>query len=245
MAKRRHLSRAPIREAAIDIQFQTAANLDDIACFAKKFAEGKGRLSDVWNAAFELRPDGPQPIQTRTHTGIRLDLDDGKHVVQFRVGRFTYSRLPPYDTWETMSAGASEIWREYAAIMRPQVVSRVAVRYINALSVPLPIKDLDDYLTCGPQVPPGLPQTLGGFLNRLQIDDAGNGDSAVVTQLLQGRAEDGSGVLDILFDIDAIHSCQFKPDECEQIFSALNRLRDLKNRIFFGFLEEKTLEPYI
>ncbi|KAI3594183.1 hypothetical protein D9X30_0415 [Cupriavidus sp. U2] len=156
---------------------------------------------------------------------------------------FTYSQLPPYDTWEAMSAGALEIWREYQAIVKPEEISRIALRYINALAIPLPVQNFDDYLTHAPQVPKELPQSLASFLNRVLIHDQENKDIAQVTQMLEGEASDGKAI-NILFDIDVFHPCQLKSATEEQIFSVLQRLREFKNKAFFGFLEEKILEPY-
>jgi uncharacterized protein (TIGR04255 family) len=127
--------------------------------------------------------------------------------------------------------------------VQPAEVVRIAVRFINALRVPMPLSDFDEYLTHAPQLPPTLPQSLSGFLNRVVINDQANGDFAMVTQMLEGETPDHTG-LNVLLDIDVSHPCQLATTDEQEITTILNRLRDTKNKAFFGFLEEKILEQY-
>lgn len=246
MAKPRHLTHAPIREAVIDIQFQAATNQHDVASFAQHYAEGRGRLHDLWAASLELRvgASGIEPVRSGSQIGKRLDFDDGKHVAQFRVNGFTFSRLAPYETWEQMSETAASAWATYSAAIKPREVTRIALRYINSLRLPLPIEKVEAYLPYGPMLPPELPQMISGFLNRVQINDVPNGDLAVVTQMMESATPDGTG-LNVLFDIDVSHPCRLVGVNDDQINAVLGRLRELKNKAFFGFLEERTLEPYL
>lgn len=246
MAMQRHLSRAPIREAVIDIQFQSATTSEEVAEFAEAFAVGRGQLSDLWAANIELKAgaDGIHQTHTGIHVGKRLNFEDGKHIAQFRTNGFTFSRLPPYETWEVMNASASEVWKSYLEAVRPQLISRLAVRFINSLRLPLPVANFDEYLVSAPQVPTGLPQSVAGFLSRVQIVDPENSDIAVVTQMLEGE-EPGGAAINVLLDIDVFHSCDLRKIDVDTINSVLDRLRNFKNKTFFGYLQEKTLEQYV
>lgn len=246
MAMQRHLSQAPIREAVIDIQFQASTTPTEVADFAEGFAAGRGQLSDLWAANVELKAgaDGIHQTHTGIHIGKRLNFQDGKHVAQFRTNGFTFSRLPPYETWELMSASAADVWTSYLEAIRPQSISRLGVRFINSLRLPLPVVSFDDYLVSAPQVPAELPQSVRGFFSRVQIVDATNADVAVVTQMLEGE-EPGGAAINVLFDIDVFHSCDLRLIDGGTINSVLGRLRNFKNKTFFGYLREKTLEPYV
>lgn len=246
MAKPRHLTHAPIREAVIDIQFQAATNQQDVASFAQQYADGRGRLHDLWAASLEVRvgASGIEQARTGTQIGKRLDFDDGQHVAQFRVNGFAFSRLAPYETWESMNESASGAWAEYSSAIQPREVNRIALRYINSLCIPLPVDAVESYLPYGPRLPPELPQVISGFLSRVQINDVVTGDFTVVTQMAESVTPDGAG-LNVLFDIDVSHPCSLAWGGDDQISEVLSRLRELKNKAFFGFLEEKTLEPYI
>lgn len=246
MAKPRHLTHAPIREAVIDIQFQAATDQRDVASFAEEYAQGRGRVHDLWAASLELRvgASGIEQARSGSQVGKRLDFDDGKHVAQFRVNGFTFSRLAPYETWEQMSESAASIWTAYSAAIKPREVNRIALRYINSLCIPLPIEKVESYLPYGPKLPPEVPQVISGFLNRVQINDVLTGDFAVVTQMVESVTPDGGG-LNVLVDIDVAHPCNLVGASDDQIADVLGRLRELKNKAFFGFLEEKILEPYL
>ena len=72
-----------------------------------------------------------------------------------------------YGNWEDMSKVAKELWEIYLTVAKPQAVSRIAVRYINSLPIPLPIGDFSEYLNVPPVVPEGLPQTLASVASRM------------------------------------------------------------------------------
>lgn len=245
MAKIRHLARAPIREAIIDLQFQPQVSLEAVDRFAADVASNGDKVTDLWASTIELKVEagGIRHAQTGSRIGKRIDLEDGKHVVQLHRSGVTFSRLPSYESWELISASAQQVWSRYFALVQPAEVVRIAVRFINALRVPMPLSDFDEYLTYAPQLPPDLPQSLSGFLNRVVINDQANGDFAVVTQMLEGETADRTG-LNVLIDIDVSHPCQLATTDEQQITTILNRLRDTKNKAFFGFLEEKILEQY-
>ncbi|WP_460151874.1 TIGR04255 family protein [Pseudomonas sp. S2_B07] len=245
MAKPRHLSRAPIREALIDIQFSPAADLESVAAFAHEAAGLLGSISDLWETTLELTigVDGAQQSNTGTCVGKRIDFPGLNHVLQLRTTGFTFSRLPPYETWEAMSEHALKIGFRYLAAVRPEHVVRLAVRYINTLQIPLPVATFKDYLTCPPQIPSELPQGLASFLSRVGIAVPEYGDVGVVTQVLEGMTPEGNA-LSILLDIDVSHLCKLDGPETDKIREVLDRLRTFKNDAFFGFLEEKTLEQY-
>ncbi|MFM0089270.1 TIGR04255 family protein [Paraburkholderia sediminicola] len=246
MAQHRYLSNAPIREAIIDIQFLPVVGIESVDRFAAAFAsQEQGKMTDVWTATLELKiePTGMRPSQTGSRVGRRVDLADGKHVVQFRTSGFTFSRLHPYESWEVMSEKALGIWEGYFEAMKPSSIARVATRFINAITLPLPIADYSNYLTYAPDVPDTLPQTIAGFLNQVQIVDAGNSDITVVTQTTEAWTPDQKGLV-VLLDIDASHTPGSQIEDLSQVSVILNRLRDTKNKAFFGFLEEPALEPY-
>src|SRR5678809_118110 len=53
---------------------------------------------------------------------------EGKHVVQFRINGFTFSRLAPYQTWEQFRNEAKTLWESYRQIVGTLPVVRVGLR---------------------------------------------------------------------------------------------------------------------
>lgn len=245
MAEIRHLANAPIREAIIDVQFIPAVAIEAVDSFAADFASPNDKLSDLWTSTLELKlePIGVRQSQVGTRVGKRIDMYDGKHVVQFRTGGFTFSRLPPYERWEVMSEHALGIWQKYLEAMKPTGITRLATRFINSIEITLPITDFGDFLEYPPEVPNSLPQGVMSFLSRVTFSEP-SADVTTVTQMLEGMSSNQKCVA-IFLDIDAAHSAPTPITDMQQAAPILNRLRETKNKAFFGFLKDKALEPYL
>jgi uncharacterized protein (TIGR04255 family) len=102
---------------------------------------------------------------------IRFSSADEKYVAQFRRDGFSFSRLAPYTAWEDVFGRAATLWKLFYELTQPIEVSRIAVRTINRILVPVPVSDLSKYLTAPPSVPPGTPNEVLGFLTQLFVTD--------------------------------------------------------------------------
>lgn len=249
MARQRHLDRAPIREAIIDIQFAPAADMKFIAELGNSIGDGYRKPSDIWQASigvnFEQVGAGGTTAR-RALVGKRFDGFDGKHVLQCRVNGFTFSRLPPYEDWTQIRTRAKACWDCLSQGLGASAISRLAVRYINALPLPLPIGDFRDYLEAPPQIPARLPQEISGFVHQVLMADREAKASAIVTQALENPSSGGSGpnAVTILFDIDTFRGVDIPAADGAAVWQILDDLRNLKNRIFFEHLTERTVELF-
>jgi uncharacterized protein (TIGR04255 family) len=119
-------------------------------------------------------------------------------------------------------------------------ISRVALRYINAMRFPEGKVDLDEYLPSAPSIPPGLPQSISGFFSRVIFPIPEDDLTAVVTQALEDAPQTGPSVI---LDIDVFCQKPMQPHEklWEETFE---KIRNWKNRIFFEFVNEKTVSLY-
>jgi uncharacterized protein (TIGR04255 family) len=224
-------------------------SLDAIERFAAIAEPEFKRKLDLWEAFVGFSADGNQPGASASHSviGKRLDTDQPPHVLQCRVGGFTFSRLSPYGEWKDLRAEAHRWWKAFYSAVQPQTVTRIAVRYINEIKLPLPMKDFSEYLTCPPRVPDALPQGISGFLHRVIVPDESNNSVSIVTQALEGQpsmAGDGASVT-ILLDVDVFRTVRLQGDCIEEIWTGLDTLREQKNRMFFEHLTEKTVEMFI
>ena len=247
MATRRHLRNAPISEALIDIQFEPHLSLDTLNVFAEAIKSKFDRQTKIWQHTFgaEFVQEGDSKTSSeQVVIGTRFDSDERKHVIQARVNGFTFSKLAPYTNWEEINSAAKEVWDEFLQIAKPVNVTRVAVRYINALSIPLPIGDFSEYFTASPQVPAALPQGISAFLQRVVMIDPKTGSVAAVTQALEEPlAGTISSAVTIFLDIDCFQTRQIAPND-DELWAALGVLRDFKNAIFFEHITEKTAELF-
>ena len=244
----RYLSRAPISEALIDIRaefangFRQGALEEARALFSAKYPIVEAR--QLLRATLQLTADGtssPQPEQLGLQ-GYVLRAEDGRTIVQVKNDGFTFSRLKPYMSWDSMLPEALQLWDGFAKILGPVTTPRLAVRYVNPLSIPLPVGDIADYLTVPPVVPPGAPQYFSSFMSRIVVEQPEADLHAIVTQALLDPS-DKPNTINVLLDIDAFKFSQagFPRSSFGEIFESL---RHLKNSIFFGSITEATARRY-
>jgi uncharacterized protein (TIGR04255 family) len=151
--------------------------------------------------------------------------------------------LKPYDKWETLRDEARELWQHYVQIASPESVTRVALRYINRIEIPLPIRDFKDYILTTPEIAPDLPQGLGSFFMRLVIPDPKAQAVAVVTQTVES-VDESSNRLPLIFDIDVFRMAAFGVQD-EALWEMCEQLHDLKNEIFFKSITPKAKELFL
>lgn len=247
MAIKRHLNNAPIIEAIIDFRTKLPATFE-----VTRFSSLKQMLNESYpqmeeSRAFEtgVKVKGKQIQQILEDKGLQGYLfrsGDGKNVVQFRQYGFTFSRLKPYTNWQDVLREAKRLWKLYVNEASPDIITRIAVRYINQLDIPLPIHDFKEYLTSPPVVPEGLPQDVSHFLTKVTICDERLDIMAHIIQVL-GKSSKPEHIA-IILDIDVFKQRETGFKELE-IWQTFKQFRDLKNRIFFDSITEKTARLFV
>jgi uncharacterized protein (TIGR04255 family) len=237
---------APITEALLDIRAKFPGSLD-LQRLASFHETVKDRYPDKrehfsWRSGFQMKPGGTvDVVQPSGGTdGYSFASKDGLQIVQARMNGFTLNRLKPYDTWEVFRDEAKKQWYRFCAITTPEIVPRVALRYINRLQIPLPISDFLDYIRTVPEVAPQLPQGLSSFLMRLVIPALHRNAIAIVTEAMEPPQ---AKTVPLIFDIDVFEEGAFDVQGTE-MWDAYAQLREFKNEIFFGSITEKAAELF-
>lgn len=241
MARERYLKNAPIVEAMIDFRVSLPSGFDpkEFSSLAKDLSERypKKEAGRLISGSIEIKDGKPvvAPPIDRGIKGYRFKSNDEKEIAQFRNDGFTFSRLQPYTRWETVLDEAKRLWELYRSKTSPQAVGRIAARYINRLDLPVPIEDFGRYLTVPPELPKRLPQELSGFMIKLRIHEKDlQGD---ITETLVKSPK--KGYIGIILDID-VYKVSVGGMTEDEIWPTFDRLRELKNRIFFGLIKEET-----
>jgi len=240
MASYTWLRNAPILEALVDIRVKQnpKIKLDDLDSaydlIAKSYPDKKiGKEVKVVLGTDKL------PTEKETYPiGFKYSSNDGRQVVQFRLDGFTFSRLKPYQDWERLRDEARRLWDIYHTISKPELITKLALRYINKINLPLTENDLDEYFTVSPKAPQSLPQYVSSFLSRIVLHEPSNEFIAIISQVLEGAEADS---FPIFLDIDVFKEAR-DGFNINQIWPILERLRDFKNKIFFESITEKTKE---
>ena len=240
---RAHLQNAPIVEAIIDFRvvWQEHVSAETFADLGSSIGEQYTKTGSIQSLQTRFGVDNGKlldPWQLQTSLGFRYQT--ATEIAQFRLDGFTFSKIAPYTTWGEVSAEAFRLWKVYVNAAKPRQVSRVAVRYINQMQLPA-VKDLGEYLTAPPQLPEPIPQTVRDFLTRVNVRDEIRNASAVILQALEPRMDPSS--ISLLLDIDAFREVYETLDD-SGLLAVFERLRELKNEIFFASITESIVEKY-
>jgi uncharacterized protein (TIGR04255 family) len=247
MATPRHLRKAPIIEALIDIRVEppTAATADTFRDLKEVLANRYPVVNDQRGASARIeirRGKVITEVDQLGSQGLSFHASDGKTVAQFRADGFTLNRLKPYQDWPTLWDEARSLWPLYVERAKPAGVTRLALRYINELQLPLePGEDFGLYLAAPPNIPADLTQSLGDFLVRVQLHQPSNDLAATVTQKLAPKTPDAP--VRVWLDIDVYRVAPFTV-EVSVIEPVFGQLHDFKNSIFFSYITDRTVGLY-
>lgn len=239
---------APITEAIFDIRVELPkeVSLKELESFylhiKERFPEKQERVS--FRAGVEFSLKGSSVKTSSKSDGYLFKSTIEKKVVQIRLDGFTFNKLKPYKDWESFSSEAQELWNKYLQIAKPAKVVRIALRYINRIELPLPMKDFKEYILTTPEIAPELPQGLQGFFMQLIIPDTdipNIGAIATITQTMESPTQDSK--LPYIFDIDVFKQQHYEVAGTE-MWNDFENLRVFKNAIFFKSITNKTKELF-
>jgi uncharacterized protein (TIGR04255 family) len=238
--ERHTYSRAPIVEALIDVRVRLpqTAHIEKLrtvtASMTSKYPKVKAQLQA--NVSVGI---GNQPIfsGTQTQTGWQFISEDEKEAFTARLDGFSYSCQAPYPGWQHFREEAAQLGATYINVTGALDVTRIAVRYINRVVIPLPIADYREYLLTAPEIAPGLSQELQHFVMQLQIPQDDIPDCMLV--LNEGSLPSTEpDVAPVLLDIDLFRILSV-PASSDEVWSTLEMLHERKNKIFEASITDK------
>jgi uncharacterized protein (TIGR04255 family) len=245
MARYRHLSKAPIGEALLDIRTQPS---DEVSIEALQkidlLLDGYGNRQETKRGHLHLDFDDATKANAQvvsTTMGYAFQNQQKTRLIQISRDGFTQHFLPPYPNGDLLLEEAKKNWAHYVAIAAPLATTRLAMRYINRFRLPRQIIDFNDYLVASPQIPSGLPQGIANFFSKVVLVNPVIGAHAGVSQIFTGEIDE-SGV-EVILDIDVFFEGVDVPTD-SAIWKKFDELRGFKNDIFFGFVTDKLLEAY-
>lgn len=246
MIQREVFQHAPITEALLDIRVTLPEhmNLDLLATFHDDIRDRypNKRERKLWTGNIELTDQGANVAPPHGGTiGYLFASLDGKNMVQARLDGFTFNRLKPYDRWETFREESHKLWQHYVKVAGPKQITRVALRYINRIEIPLPMRDFKDYILTVPEIAPKLPQSLAKFFMQLTIPIPEIAALALITETMEPVTE--TKKLPFILDIDVIREAAFDVDG-QEAWEVLDKLHELKNEVFFNSITPKTKELF-
>lgn len=248
MSQYPHLKNAPIKEALVDIRVEldpkydvmmlkglgtaVAAELPDMG----EMFKFKGSIVDTGKVL-------SQGSVERVKSGFVFCSSNRSKVLQARYNGFTYSVLKPYSSWSQFLGEARELWTKYQSIAPVNEIKRLGVRYINELRLPQKITSLEEfkkYINIYPHLPSVVPQNMDGFSTRIVTNNPESGISVNITVALDNKSVSEYSM--VLLDIDVYH--EVSSSMGDEIWGTFDRLRALKNDLFFGSVAEQIINQY-
>ena len=244
MAEVRHLNNAPITEAIIDFrvklpsEFKVEAFLELKKTISDRFPKVEERK--LFSSQLRIKKGRPQPPSAEYHGvhGYFFRPEDDKKVAQFRIDGFTFSLLKPYTHWKEMFAEARKLWEMYWGIAQPEAITRLAVRYVNHINIPLPIDDLSDYFTAPPKIPDNIQGIISGFLSKVVVYDQEMDVATNIVQALEKSIKPDKHIT-VVLDIDSFKTGDFNVNNGE-MWDIFANLHNTKNQIFFNSITDET-----
>lgn len=238
--------KAPIAEALLDIQ-TTFPSPIEVARLESFHDAIRGQYPvkqprTKWHGQIRVEQAAVEQAVRRAAEGFMFKSEDGRRVVQVRQDGFTFNWLKPYETWEAFRDEARTHWERYRDTFRPEALTRLGLRYINRIELPLPFKDFREFVKTAPDIADGMPQGLSGFFMRLEIPDQERGLMAVVTETMEPPVDEGKR-LPLIFDVDIVRSATFEPAS-PAVWETFERMRECKNTVFFASVTERTKEMF-
>ena len=238
-----HLDRAPITEAILDITVEADAKLEVTEAFAKQVAASYPDSSPVHaiEAFFSVTPgqSGVSASGSKVIGKICWNADKTR-AVQARISGFTVNHIKHYESWTVLRAQAQPLWDQDIELVKPKKVTRLALRYINRLTLPAS-GNLGDHMLTHPRLGPSLPQETRNFLMRVEVPFTAN-RVAILTETVV-PPEPGADERDLILDVDAVSMKEFDASD-PQLWHELDELRAIKNKCFFGSLQKQTWRRY-
>ena len=116
--KFKQLPRAPIAEAVIQWQATPSRTLEQTPlhmALKEKFPDFSSHIHQGLELEAQFAPS-PQSMELRQRSkwdGIRLTSADHKYVCQFKPNTVVFSRLAPYEGWESFRQAAAPFWQTF------------------------------------------------------------------------------------------------------------------------------------
>lgn len=249
--ERRQYPNPPIAEAIIDIRTTLPENvtLDHVLQVNTDTVDQYPHRRDSIAVTGEITV-GPNVSSstTQSRNGYVFLTADERSVYQARLDGFTFSRLAPYENWESFRDSAREIWASYRTALSPASIDRVALRYVNRINLPIPFEDFEQYLHAVPALPMDLPQSWMGYLMQVQIPYVQNGLLLHLTSAILPQEHEDS--LPMLLDIDLFRPSELPfgqfdlPADDERLWDLLDEMHTVKNDIFEACITDRARELF-
>lgn len=244
-----HYSNSPLTEASIEISVTNSKpNAEVLEGLHKAYSglkkdypiSGKLVIRDLMLQSHhkidisETKNEKPNGYNYKT-------LDD-LQIVGNRIDGFSFTRLAPYDRWETFSEEAKRLWVLYRKRVKPDAITYLSLRYINQINIPVKSANLSDYFLTVPQISSDTPEGgIGAYFFQLLIPQPSLNSILFINQAMRPPETSNPEIIPIILDLQLVRQFDI-PQSTEEIWALFEQYRIRKNQVFEAAITDKTRE---
>lgn len=237
--------KALIQEAVFDIRVNKVKNIDleSYIALANHELKDYSNVEKKFTLTSKLKFDSKkQDLSTenkkKNFTGVVFSKDDDNIKIQFRKDGFTLNMLKPYSNWDEFSSLAYKYWDVYRESIKPANISRIALRYINRIELPLQDLKFDTYFKSIPKLPSVFENSYQDFLIRTVSRSRKSGNPAILIRRID---KPENTFLPFIIDIDVYKDKNINQSNIKKDFEVM---REDKNDIFESLITDELRKSF-
>lgn len=240
------LRQSPIVEAVIHWQARAMSwQESDVTSELTKELQSFTVRKPIHRSRFsaQFRPDGSSNSSEIGWYGLRCETSDKLNVAQLTRDGVIFSRLKPYEHWESFISEALRTWRVFSRIAKPAQIDRLAVRFINVVS-PVQLTQLDQCLNKYPQSLETIGLPLTEFLHQSKHSVPGFPLGVSLIQTIQPPVDIESNDYGLILDIEVFTNHTIESNNDRTQMERLEQMRWIKDKVFFSLIREDVIQSF-
>jgi uncharacterized protein (TIGR04255 family) len=174
--------------------------------------------------------------------GLRLRNSENTYAAQFTSQGVIFSRLAPYEHWDSFKNEAKRFWDAFLEIAEPVSIQRLGVRYINRIQLDSDEEPAKYVRNVKPYLPKlNAPVETFFYQDVYRIPDHPYLVNWICTREQSPSPDTPQG--DLILDIDVFADGQFLLDE-GTLELRLKEMRWLKDKVFFSCITEDAIKAF-
>jgi uncharacterized protein (TIGR04255 family) len=237
----------PIMEAVIELRVNGVLTLKEREKIAKKLKKDYPNSQEINEVGINIGPNGAESAVTVNEPAkiFRLASDSQSEIIIISPQSLAVACLAPYPGWDDYLTKVVAAWKIWKSIAGTRVISRVGVRFINRIDIPVngvEKIELEDYLSFFPKVPSFSDSPMENYFIQITKRTSNQLWSTNITSTIQPPPM--IGYMSLLLDID-VYRTEEIPLNDEDLWGTISEARELKNGIFCRLITQRTAELFV
>lgn len=236
----------PITEAIIEVIVGQELIPTDLEKIAKQLGKVYSHNQVISSFGFQInhqQTSGSSVAINSAPKGFRLNSEDQADIAIIMQNGLTVARLAPYQGWDPLYKKFVNAWKSWKKVAKTKPISRIGVRYINRIDIPLNREnkiELEDYLTFYPKAPELSHSPMTEYLIRVTQPINSQWAATMTSTLLPPPLINH---ISLLLDID-IFRTENIPFKDEDLSAVIVEARNIKNTAFQSCITAKAMELF-